>query len=472
MTFEPRRYVRAAAAVAAVLLTTGLGACASGGSGSVSVLVPWTEDEKDQFRAVLDKFEEHNPDIKVRYTGSRAVSEVLASAVQRGSPPDIAVLSSPGELASYVGYGLKPLDTVLEAPATRSEQWQTLEKLGTDQQYGLTIKADLKSLIWYRTDQFPKRPSNWSDFKGKPWCLGMEATPASGWPGTDWVEDLLLHPPDANGSTDPKLATDTYRQWASGAMRWSDPSVSRAWKAWGDRLTASGAVPGGLSTALLTNFGKADRDLADPDRAGRTPQCAANHQGSFALAGYPANAVDVVPFPDSSGGPGRRWEVSANLAGMFNNTEPARKLLRYLASDEAQQIWPQNSRGTVFSVNKFERAGPDAVYTTPASRNIAAVLAGVACDDGPDWCGHPDQATLCFDASDLMPPAVTAALYRTIVEYLIGLDSRRTAPPEHLLSRLDTVRLAALRDSGGTASGGTATRKYWWDPATVCAEPR
>jgi alpha-glucoside transport system substrate-binding protein len=438
-----RQWVRAAAAVTAVLLAVATAACASDDKGSVSVLGTWTGHEGDMFEQVLGAFQKKTG-IKVRYTGTRAVGEVLASAVQRGFPPDVAVLPGPGELRTYVGHGLQPLDGVLDV-GTLGPLWRNLQKLGFDRQYAVTVKADLKSLIWYNTKQFASAPATWSDLAGKRWCLGMEATSASGWPGTDWVEDLLLH-----------TASDAYPQWASGKETWSGSGVSQAWQSWGEKLTAPGAVPGGLSTALLTNFKVAGMALTtDP------PRCAANHQASFALADYSTNNnVGVTPFPDSATAPGRKWEVSADLAGMFNNTPQARKLLQYLASDDAQQIWPRNSGGTVFSANTFPPAVYSTIYKARWSAYIAAVLAGRACNDGPDWCMHPDQTTLCFDASGLMPSAVSSAFDRAIVEYLTGLDSKHTAPSHDLLTRLDTVSRAALNDSSRTG--------YWWNPDTVC----
>jgi alpha-glucoside transport system substrate-binding protein len=443
-----RQWVRAAA-LTAVVLTAGLGACAAGDNGSVSVLGTWTGDEQTQFEQVLNAFQTKYH-IKATYTGTRAVSQVLASAVQRGFPPDVAVLSSPGELRTYIGisHGLQSLAGVPD-DGTRGPLWHNLQMLGSSTRYAVTVKADLKGLIWYDTKRFTSPPATWSDFTGKPWCLGMEATPASGWPGTDWVEDLLLH-----------MAPDAYPQWASGTQGWSQDAVVQAWQSWGDLLTKQGAVRGGLGTALLTNFGDADAALT----TGSLP-CAANHQASFALAGYATDGkVGVAPFPDAT--KPRRWEVSADLAGMFNDTPQARKLLQYLASDEAQQIWPQRSDGTVFSANTFPDATESTIYKDGWSRDIAAVLAGRACKDGPDWCMHPDQTVLCFDASDLMPPTVTGAFYRAIVAYLTGLDSGQPALSadlkKNLMGPLDTVSQAALMNDSNKK------QHQWWNPATVC----
>jgi len=54
---------------------------------------------------------------------------VLQADVQKGQPPDVAVLSSPGELARYTGGGLRKIAGVSDAEY--SQQWRTLLRLGT-----------------------------------------------------------------------------------------------------------------------------------------------------------------------------------------------------------------------------------------------------------------------------------------------------------------------------------------------------
>ena len=78
-----------------LLATLGIGSCASIDSpGSVIVLgvtqePPWS-DLGNQFKK--------DTHIQVVYTATRAQDQVLRAAVQNGTPPDVAVLSSPGDL--------------------------------------------------------------------------------------------------------------------------------------------------------------------------------------------------------------------------------------------------------------------------------------------------------------------------------------------------------------------------------------
>jgi alpha-glucoside transport system substrate-binding protein len=67
-------------------------------------------------------------------------------------------------------------------------------------------KIDVKSLVWYVPEQFEEagyeRPETMEDLRalteqivedgGTPWCIGLGSGAATGWPATDWVEDMML----------------------------------------------------------------------------------------------------------------------------------------------------------------------------------------------------------------------------------------------------------------------------------------
>ncbi|MFG1644069.1 ABC transporter substrate-binding protein [Amycolatopsis sp. NPDC049252] len=404
-----------------VVLLLGSSACGTGGAGRVTVLASWTGAEEDDFRTVLRAFTAATG-VEVDYQGTRALDQVLASDVERGTAPDVAVLPNPGSLATYARRGkLEPLDALLGPQPGFGQQWLDLEKAGTERQYAIAVKADLKSAIWYDVGNLRgARPGTWDELlalgrqltaEGRtPWCLGMGAPPTSGWPGTDWIEDILLH----------SAGPDVYREWAAGKLPWSSSQVSQAWTDWGALVAVPGAVRGGAPAALLTDFGDAGRGLFT-----RPAGCVLEHQASFVMGGYaamkradgsaprPGSDFAFFPFP----GPAVS-EVSADLAAMFHDTPQARELMRYLASDQAQRIWPGIHHGSVFSVDR----NVGGVYEDVVSRQVSSTLTS------------PRQR-LCFDASDLMPATMTGAFYRAVLEYLDD-PSRLDA----LLADLDTVR--------------------------------
>jgi alpha-glucoside transport system substrate-binding protein len=200
-----------------------------------------------------------------------------------------------------------------------------------------------------------------------------------------------------------------------------------AWQSWGELVLAPGAVRGGSTAALLTSFADAGRAMfADP------PGCALEHLGSFAIGGYtavqrpggppaPDRDFRFFPFPGSGGaGPS---EVSADLAGMFRDTPAGRRLMVYLAGAAGQRSWP--SGGTTFSVH--QRLVDQDVYRSDVTRRIATTLA--------------KGGALCFDASDLMPSAMTSAFYQAVLEYLAHPDRLGS-----LLGQLDQVRRGIGRE--------------------------
>jgi alpha-glucoside transport system substrate-binding protein len=417
---------RFAVAVLAAALAAGVPGCsADPGAEVVTVLGPWTGDEQAAFQRVLDGFTRETG-IPTRYQGTRAQNQVLRGDVRQGTPPDVAVLSNPAELAGYASSGdLKPLDAVLgaEAAETYSPPWLKLQQLGRGAMYAVAVKADLKSIVWYSPKTFTgPAPATWDQLLTtsrqlaaggrRPWCLGMGAPPNSGFPGTDWIEDILLH------SAGPRV----YSAWAAGTLPWTDPVVRAAWRSWGDLVLAPGAVRGDSTAAVLTSFADAGKAMfAEP------PGCVWEHLGSFAIGGYGALPGPPVPdrdfrfFPFPGAGTGGPVEVSADLAAMFHDTPAARKLMVYLASEAGQRIWP--SGGTTFSVH--QRLVGQGVYRSDVTRRIATTLA-----QGTD---------LCFDASDLMPSAMSSAFSQAVLEYLVHPD--RLDGPDGLLAELEQVRL-------------------------------
>lgn len=424
-----RRYRWLAAALAAVTVAAGVGVvvrAAARSADQVSVLASWTGAEEAAFRRVLTRFTELHG-IEVSYQGTRALSQVLVASVRDGSAPDVAILPNPGELASYARQELLyPLDEVLDVSdgAAEGPRWLRLDSGERTKVYAVAIKADIKGLIWYHDRDLvgPEPPQTWDDLHtlrdavpggGSLWCLGMASTPASGWPGTDWIENILLR----------RSGAETYQQWASGALEWTSPEVIGAWEAWGELL--GGSVYGGPLTAVLTEFTASGRPMfTDP------PGCYLDHQASFMAGVYegfesaPKRGTDFefFRFPPVSGAEplgDSPAVVSADLAGVFSDTPQARELVRFLASEEAWWEWADGGSDSVFTLTSSIDPG---AYQDPADGEIARVLA---------------TAPLCFDASDLMPATMTNAFHHAVLEYLH--DPLRL---ESIIENLEAVRLS------------------------------
>jgi alpha-glucoside transport system substrate-binding protein len=439
MTYSSFRYV--ALLMLMTLSVTSLHACSNQNpKAGVTVLAPWTDTDEEggegnAFKQILDKFTDETG-IQVKYLDTRAITQVLLSNVQAGNPPHVAVLPYPSELAKYARNGqLYPLDDVIDEKQQEafSRPWLLpQQKDGSEHIYTVPVKANLKSAIWFNSTRKPQpEPQTWEDLVAysrsiadtgvKPWCMGMGDAPSSGWPGTDLIEDIFLS----------RFGQELYRQWAAGTLPWNSDQVREAWTAWGE--IAVNLVHGGPHAALLTNFADSGRSMFT-----NPPGCFLEHQGSFIMGFYqdykntpgyedrPNGApqlgtdFDFFPFPASSNQNGDKLrEVSADLAGMFDDTPEARQLMNFLAKNEAQQIWPAIAGAGAFVINK--NVNPE-VYPDEVSKRIDTIL-------------RFSDSILCFDASDLMPATMRNAYNRAVLEYL-----NDPSQLDKLLERLDKVR--------------------------------
>lgn len=433
---------------ALLLVACGLGPVACAGVGcdrSLTVIGNWSDGEAAAFGQVLAAFEAQTGCV-ANYHGSQSLDQELRSDVQASNPPDVAIVSRPSDVVYYADSGaLQPFTlTGAQSDAIRRYPvpWQALESQLRPQHdahpgalYAIVFKADLKSAVWYDPlvmahlgAAWTGPPSTWAELGalsaaigatgGTPWCLGMEATPNSGWPGTDWIEDILLH----------QSGVSAYQDWVNGTLPWSSPAVRQAWTTWRSIIMAGQPTQGGVPAALLTNVNDTGKSLF-----ARPVGCYLDHKASFIMSDYradtlpdgrhPAPLADYrfFPFPTFPGRPGNVSEVSADFATLFRQSSAATKLLNFLASDQAQGIWPGLPAGSAFSVDTT--AGPH--YSDPVKQQVAARLT------------RPD-ATLCFDGSDQMPIALSTAFNEAVLRFLI--DPNRL---DELLAQLDQVSRTA-----------------------------
>jgi alpha-glucoside transport system substrate-binding protein len=424
-----------------VLAGSALVGCAGPAApNTVRVFALWTGPEQAAFGKVLDRFQAESG-ITVEYTGGLQVPAALQDAVRKGDPPDVAVLSDPQSFHTYLSqHALRPLTGVLDPRQVAAQYppaWLDITRAGTNTPYAVVVKATLKSLLWYDPHVFAARhytpPRTWDQLIAldshaihagiAPVCIGLESGSASGWPGTDWIEDIVLH----------EWGPVEYRKWISGSLPWTSPEIKQAWQRWGQIVATPGAIDGGPPSALVTDFAAAGTGMFT-----RPTGCLLDHEASFIMPTYSGNPVAdatlaqpgrdfaVVGFPQIDPQYGNAVEVAADLAGMFTDTPQARALIAFLATPAAQQIWPGLPGGGVLSVNT---AVPLSVYPDPTSRAMAQIVTGRASS------GSAGTSTMSFDASDSMPTAVGDAFCQAILQYVAHPDQL-----DAILAALDRVR--------------------------------
>ena len=382
---------------------------------TVTVIGTWGGTEQDAFLQMVKPWETQTG-AKVAYTGTRDLNTVLTTGVASGVLPDLAGLPGPGQMQQWAD-SLQDLSGVLDKATYTSETAKPLVDLGTvnGKLVGVFIKTSIKGLMWYdpKTVDFSSSvPATWDALqqaltanKSKaqsPWCLGVESGAASGWPGTDWIEDFVLR----------QAGPDVYSSWYQGKTKWTDPAIKTAWQSFGDIVANS---YGGSNTVNSTNFANAGDPLFKTP-----PGCLLLHQASF-ITGLGAfktlkagTDYNFFPFPDINTQYTGAIEGAGDLFGMFHNTPASASLMAYLVTAPAQDIWVKI--GGAISANKNAKDYPDDI-----SKRSADLLA--------------TSKVFVFDASDLMPTAMNDAFWKGIVDYVkdpTKLDS--------ILSNLDSVQ--------------------------------
>lgn len=354
--------------------------------------------------------------IEVVYEGTDAFTTVLPIRVEGGDVPDLAIFPQPGLMRDLAQEGvLTPLDDVVEIDALQDAFGPAWVDLGSvdDQVYGIWMRSDPKSLVWYSPGAFEMSgyavPTSWDELMAltktiaatgtSPWCLGMESGEATGWVGTDWVEDILLR----------TAGTEIYDQWVTHEIHFNSPPVKAAVEIFGDLV--QNHVQGGAVGAISTPFGDAPAPLFD-----QPPGCYLHRQASFITDFLPD---DIEPGRDTQVFllPGKDSVTAPLLTGglviaMTNNTPAAQLAMNYLATVTPHESWA--ARGYISPHRQVDLA----TYPNDGVRQMAEVLA--------------QAETIRFDGSDLMPTAVgTGTFWSEMVNYVSGADI------EKVLSAID-----------------------------------
>jgi alpha-glucoside transport system substrate-binding protein len=390
--------------------------------GTVSVVGSWTGEEQDSFLAMVAPFEDMTG-ITVEYTGSRDLAAQLTTGIAAGNLPDVAGLPGPGLMVEWYEQGaLEPLDFIdLEQyRADTPEGYADLGVADDGNLIGVFVKSAVKGLVWYNVEHWDGEPGTWDELQQQAqqqaegdtqaWCIGLESGAASGWPATDWLENIILR----------QSGPEVYDAWVRGEQQWSSPEIRQAWETFGEAVENA---HGGANYILTTNFGSAANPMFDDP-----PGCLLHHQASFITdffqneAGATEGDYDFFPFPDIEAQYSDSVVGAGDLFGMFNDTEQARLLIQWLLEPEAQQIWVE--RGGALSGN---RNVPLEAYPDEVSRRSAEML--------------QQAQTFRFDGSDMMPNAMNDAFFGATLDFV-----QNPGQLDSILQRLDQVQQDAYNE--------------------------
>ncbi len=428
-----------------------LAACGGGGGGGttgggasstdVTVWTAWGSGELKAFQDVLKPFEQSSG-IHVHLTTNRDSTNQIANGIAAGTDlPDIAPgPTDPVQVKDWVSKGaIKPIETALgdqfQAYISNTYPALTTAPGGASddpyigiiggKHYELMVKTQVKGLLWYNKKVYTgSAPKTFDDLLSinpsqygaqKLFCAGFESGAASGWPASDQIDNIIMR----------QSGDSVYTSWIQGKTKFTSPEIKLGYQTFLKEVSGAN-VYGGPNTALSTNFGKAG------DPMFKTPAgCLFLEQATFITTFFQQDfpslnlkaGTDFDFFAHPTMG---NSQYDGNVNGfydnfaMYNNTPAARKLMVYMASKDAQQIWA-NDGGTLGAIKSLN-------YTDPVFMR-AAEVAGSA-------------KNLLVTAGDFMPSDMQKAFWQSLLNV--------TNNPGNLnseLAHLDQVQAAAYKSS-------------------------
>lgn len=398
--------------------------------GSVSILAVWAggtdpKSEEYAFRQVLKPFTDATG-VQINYNSTRDINASITAGITSGQLPDVAGLPGPGKMIELANQGvLKPLDGLFDANAYRADTPGAGALQVNGQQYAEFFKGSIKGLIWYDPKVYTGGdPTSWDDLNSKAttalgslsgtkqWCIGLQSGAGSdGWPGTDWIEDILIR----------QAGADVYDKWVTGKQKWTSPEVKAAWQEFGKAISAS---HGDANSIISTNFGAAGDPLFSSP-----PGCLFHHQASFITSFFVKDNPSVKAgtdynfflMPDINTQFAGAVTGGGDLLGMFHDTPQAKALMQYLITPQAQAIWPAIPGSGALSGSKSVSTD---IYPDDISKAAAKDLA--------------NAKIFRFDGSDAMPAAMSDAFLTGIEDFV-----KDQTQLDAILQRLDGVQSSA-----------------------------
>ena len=397
----------------------------SGSANEVSVMHGWPAQQGAAFEKIVKAFMIKHPEIKVIVeVVGRDRPAFLATRLAAGNPPD---LTPHPWLGLQTEWAKNNQIICLDGLVDPSELLDALKPFGyvNGKLYGLFVFPNIKSLVWYNKRQFELKtyrpPVSWDEMialsnkivaaGGTPWAIGLESGAASGWPATDWIEDIMLR------TAGPQL----YDKWVQHKIPWTHPAVKRAFEYFGRIVLNPKYVLGGPTGALTTNFGDSPSALFT-----KPPRALMHRQATF-IQGFireqnrglvAGKDYDIFPFPpiDQSVAEGVPILVGGDVVNCFRRRPEVIEFAKFLISKEAQEIWIEN----LGELSSNKNTNP-ALFTNPVTRKVWNILS--------------NAAVTRYDASDMMPAAVgNGSFWSGVLDFVSGVP---------LTSVLETIEESA-----------------------------
>lgn len=138
---------------------------------TITILGTLTGVGEDKLRQAMAPFTEATG-VEVIYEGTDAFTTLVPVRVDSGNPPDIALFPQPGLMLDFAEAGqMVPLTDFIErSTLTEAYDEYLLDLVSRDDAvYGLWMRADVKSLVWYSPNAFAAKgytvPTTWAELE-------------------------------------------------------------------------------------------------------------------------------------------------------------------------------------------------------------------------------------------------------------------------------------------------------------------
>ncbi len=361
---------------------------------------PFSSDDIVKFESDVRDFEAATG-IDIQYVGTKEFEASIGTQMQAGTASDVIDFPQPGLASRFFQQG-KIIPATEFVPETwlkenYKQSWLDMATMtgpdGKPAMAGIWWRFNGKSLVWYPKKAFDAAgytiPTTWEELLklqddivadgDTPWCIGIGSGAATGWPATDWTEDLMLR------TTSP----ENYDKWVKGELKFDSPEVKKAIETFATIWNNDKMVYGGKAAIVTTQFSDAPAPMfQDP------PKCWLHRQGNFITSFFPEGTkagedYDVFYFPPVDPQYGKPFLVAGDIVVATQNRPEICAVMQFFTTAAGVEGWLA-AGGALGPQNDVT---PE-MYGVPLERKIGEMAAAAN--------------TLRFDASDLMPGAVGA----------------------------------------------------------------
>jgi ABC-type glycerol-3-phosphate transport system substrate-binding protein/tRNA A-37 threonylcarbamoyl transferase component Bud32 len=355
--------------------------------------------------------------------------------------PDVVMF--PNKIPAWAHDRAMDIDRFIDPETLRSDFGDYLLSFGTSDSVGSTpagdgaVRAipstiDPKGLVFYPKAEFQKAgyqiPDTWDELLtlsdrivadgGTPWCFGFESPPASGWPGSDFLESLVLR---VGG-------VETYDAWTRGEVGFTSPLVMKAGRLADALVSAPGYVRGGTTSISTEPFQDQLQHMLDRNIVtGETePKCWMNHQALFLLTMVTAadqigTDVDFFVLPPVDPSQPTPAIGTATFVSALADRPEVREFIDFVASPEWGARWAASAADAFFSPNqRFDLSNYGDVSQDPGAdvrKRVGAATQSAL-----------QSSAFRIDASDLMPAKIggyteaagPGAFYQGMIDWVDG----------------------------------------------------